>query len=46
MEVELTNEELEQSIHVLKNSLIKCEEDKRFLVKELINHLNTKKMAG
>lgn len=46
MEPEFKNDELDLSIDLLKNSLGKFEEDKQFLVKELIVHLNSKKMAG
>lgn len=46
METNLTIELLDESINKLKDALKDFEEDKQYLVKELIYHLSTKKMAG
>jgi hypothetical protein len=46
MEADFKNEELDKSIGILKEAIKNFDEDKQFLTKELIHHLETKKMAG
>lgn len=46
MDAKIDEQKLDESIAILKNAMPDFEEDKQFLVKELIHHLHTKKMAG